>query len=127
MGSREQVIGSQMMKRFLFVRVHLPVTYSRRFPKTFMLAREKRSDRKSELFGELVVKMEQRQQRAHNGSLAKDKNIEPSESAHGAVPAEPQTQAEILEQPRRASRFVVLDGGAEHRPIHDSTDAEFLV
>lgn len=57
-----------------------------RFPKTFMLMREKRAPRRAELFGDLIAKMEQRQQRAHEGALAKTKASMHGESAHGSVP-----------------------------------------
>lgn len=50
-----------------------------------MLSRKKRADRKAELFGDLVLKIEQRQQRAFQGVRTKVKATSPGASAHGSV------------------------------------------
>lgn len=50
-----------------------------------MLRREKRADRKAELFGDLIAMMEQRQKRAYDGTLVKPKATGAGQSVHGAA------------------------------------------
>lgn len=95
-----------------FFLLPLPPALSRRFPRTFALTRENRSSRTTQLFGDLIAKLEERQQRAHNGLALKAGKVAGAASMHGAMPkalmAEPLLEDELA-----------ADKGAESEPVDE--------